>query len=353
MADQYEKFGGDKIWLMTGEGLEKVSSHFNPFWRDIFLNWSTLYGGSTDTVEGILAQSIWLNNHLKMNNRPMFMKKWIHADVFFVNDLLDGSGEFMSYEVFKNKYNFNVNFLNFHSVLRTIPQTWKDVILHSEKLINITNERFEFVKNNKKSCQFFYKLFLNKFSETPEKQQTRWCEDLNEEIEDWETIYQKPFRAFRNHKYIVFQFKIAHRILSTNSSLHKFGLKETLLCSFCNETKESILHLFCECSIVKNVWLDIAQLLKNKCYIDMSFTNKEIILGSVFEDTAKDMLMILIKYYIYSCRFTGTIPCKSGIVNMLKQSYNIEKLSASWYSSPAVGDFIEKKWLPFKRIFDT
>ena len=353
LVDQYEKFGGDKIWFMTREGLEEISSHFNSFWRDIFLNWSILCEGSTNTVEGVLAQPIWLNNFLRMNNKTMNMKRWIHADIFFVNDLLDESGEFMSYEVFKNKYNFNANFLNFLSVLHTIPQSWKDIILHSEKLTNITNERFEFVKKNKKSCQFFYKKYLDRYSEMPEKQQTKWCEDLNEEIEDWETIYQKPFRAVKNHKYIMFQFKIFHRILSTNSSLHKFGLKETMLCSFCNETKESILHLFCECSVVKNLWFEISELLKNKCNIDMSFTNKEIILGSDSENTSKDMLMILIKYYIYTCRFNGTVPCILAIISMLKHSYYIEKLSATWYRPPAIGDIIEKKWLPFKTLFET
>jgi hypothetical protein len=36
-----------------------------------------------------------------------------------------------------------------------------------------------------------------------------------------------------------FQYKLIHRILITNSFLYKCGLKETELCTFCTETKES------------------------------------------------------------------------------------------------------------------
>ena len=71
------------------------------------------------------------------------------------------------------------------------------------------------------------------------------------------------------------------------------------------------------------------------------------------ENASKDMLMILIKYYIYTCRFNGTVPCILGIISMLKHTYYIEKLSATWYRPPAIGDIIEKKWLPFKTLFET
>ena len=45
-----------------------------------------------------------------------------------------------------------------------------------------------------------------------------------------------------------FQYKLIHRILITNSFLYKCGLKETELCTFCTETKESLVHIFGECN---------------------------------------------------------------------------------------------------------
>jgi hypothetical protein len=40
-----------------------------------------------------------------------------------------------------------------------------------------------------------------------------------------------------------FQYKLNLRILYTNSMLMKCGLSETELCSYCFETKESLIHV--------------------------------------------------------------------------------------------------------------
>ena len=45
--------------------------------------------------------------------------------------------------------------------------------------------------------------------------------------------------------------------------LFKCGLKETKLCTFCTETKESLLHLFWECISSKNFWFSLVNVFKN------------------------------------------------------------------------------------------
>jgi hypothetical protein len=84
-------------------------------------------------------------------------------------------------------------------------------------------------------------------------QQERWKKELNTEIVNWDMIYKIPFYCTKNNQFSVFQYKILHRILSTNSLLFKCKLKETQHCNLCNETKETILHLFWECNIVKSM----------------------------------------------------------------------------------------------------
>jgi hypothetical protein len=68
--------------------------------------------------------------------------------------------------------------------------------------------------------------------------------ELGMQIYDWGYIYSSPFRATRNSKLQNFQFKLSHIITVTNYFPFKCGLKETELCIFCTETKESLLHLF-------------------------------------------------------------------------------------------------------------
>jgi hypothetical protein len=44
--------------------------------------------------------------------------------------------------------------------------------------------------------------------------------------------------------------------------MFKCKLKETQHCNLGNETKETILHLFWECNIVKILWLEMVDILR-------------------------------------------------------------------------------------------
>ena len=57
---------------------------------------------------------------------------------------------------------------------------------------------------------------------------------------NWSFIYCIPFSVTKDTKLQYFQYKLIHRILITNSFLYKCVLKETELCTFCTETKESL-----------------------------------------------------------------------------------------------------------------
>ena len=171
-------------------------------------------------------------------------------------------------------------------------------------------------------------------------------ETLDSDITEWDKIHMVPFVCTHNNKFIIFQYKILNRILATNSFLYKLKLKETNLCTFCNETKESIMHLFWECPVVRNFWIEIKNLYRETCNIELSLSASNIILGSSIFDISTNYFIILIKYFIYSCRLRASRPALIGLMSMLKTTYSIEKLSAAFHQSPAIGEKIEFKWAP-------
>ena len=350
LIDKYNKFGADKIWTMPFHCIEKLLPQFNIFWRDILSNWSKLFEESLEDPKDILSQPIWFNKNLKIDQKTVFFHSWVQAGIFYVNDLLDENNHFMSLNKLNELYGLTANFLRYNSILSMIPRSWKNIILQSEKLDSVTNDDFEFVKRNKKPTQFFYKKFLSMFSEQPQKQQNKWQNELEVEIDNWEQIYLTPHHCTKSSKYITFQYKILNRILSTNNLLMKCKLKETNLCSFCNETRETILHLLWDCYVVKNLWLEFANFLSDTCNITFNFSASNVILGCDNADALVNFLIILVKYYIYSCRFTSASPNLSGIMNIIKNSYKIEKISASFFKTPAVVEKIEAKWLPLRDV---
>ena len=58
-------------------------------------------------------------------------------------------------------------------------------------------------------------------------------------------------------RYDWFQFQRLHRILPNNNYLHKIGLVNSPLCYFCQQTLETIEHIFAECFVVKEFWIEV------------------------------------------------------------------------------------------------
>jgi hypothetical protein len=75
------------------------------------------------------------------------------------------------------------------------------------------------------------------------------------------------------------QYKLLHRTIPTNAFLYKCRLVETDLCASCGETRETILHLFCDCNIVKNIWLKIYEQLQIRCGGLAGLSGRDILLG--------------------------------------------------------------------------
>ena len=73
----------------------------------------------------------------------------------------------------------------------------------------------------------------------------KFIELFPDENLDWKAIYKIPFLATIDSKTRIFQFKILHRILFTNSNLFKMKLVPSPLCPFCGIESGSPEHIFC------------------------------------------------------------------------------------------------------------
>ncbi len=346
-----EKYGGDKVLFLTKEGIQKVSTTLNPFWRDIFINYSNLLTLPSEDDEQwnekefILAQPLWLNNKIKIDGQMGLNKKYIKNDIFFVNDLMSDLDTFFSYAGFIQKHNFHTNFIEFYGLLNSIPVAWKRSVSGKEKLPVVENIYVNKLKNCIKPCKIFYKLFIEKIKESPINCQKKWSEELEFNLENLNDVFSSIYMTTKNTQLQNFQFKLIHRILQTNVFLYKCKRKETELCSFCFEVKEKFLHLFWECNIVKNFWLSISSKLKNFA-VNLELNGKKVILGfdpDSDSDKTVHTIILILKYYIYVCKCKNIPPRTEGGIEFLKYYIRIEQQSAD-YMTPAQRGFINRKW---------
>jgi hypothetical protein len=184
-------------------------------------------------------------------------------------------------------------------------------------------EKFDKIRNCIKPCKTFYYIFLKKYTERPINSQNKWENLLNIKEVNWEFVY-----ILSNNTLKMFQYNLLHRTIPTNTFLYKCRLVETELHAFCGETKETILHLFCDCNIVYNIWLKIYEQLQIRCLSGLSMI--DILLGIEHLDYLYiNSILLISKYYIYSCKFKKVVPSFSGVMSLLRHKYKIEFFSAS------------------------
>jgi hypothetical protein len=89
---------------------------------------------------------------------------------------------------------------------------------------------------------------LEKYTERPINSQNKWENILNIKEVNWEFVNILSNDCTLGNTLNMFQYKLLHRTIPTNTFLYTCRLVETDLCAFCGET---IMHLFGDCNIVK------------------------------------------------------------------------------------------------------
>ena len=178
--------------------------------------------------------------------------------------------------------------------------------------------------------------------------------DLNlEDTENWSQHFAKLYSIIDDSKLLNFHFKLFHRIIFTNSRLFKCRLIETELCTFCNEQRETLLHLFYDCSHVRTFLLQLQELLRTKCNINITLAPDKWMLnqftGTPTENDCQSMCAILAKHFIYCCKMKNCLPDIRFFKHKLKSYCSVELYAKSMYSEKKAGK-ITARWSLMKTM---
>lgn len=358
LADILNNHGQEKFWFYTKSALNNFSNRLNPFWRDVVNIWASIKEDPSTAPEHIIFQPLWNNSNIKIGGRPIPFSRFAKPELFFVNDMIKEAGMFLTPQELQEKYDIALNFLEYHSLVHAIPQRWRNYLIDNrvERLENITNKYISLIRVNQKVVRPFYNILLERCFESPKKSQNKWIRDLGlVEDENFEIYYDIPFKTLLSTKLQSFQYKINLRILYTNSLLLKCKLSETELCSYCFETKESLIHLFFECNLVRTLWLQLRDELRSKCNITMDITPISCTLGyPPFYENCEilNTCLIIIRYYIYVCRIKKEILNWTKCLETLKYFRDID-LKSLYLCSNRQSLFTKLKWQSIDNLFQS
>ena len=80
----------------------------------------------------------------------------------------------MTLEEFNNKYNLNVNFIDFHGLINAVPREWRQTILNSTPLEEVNNKYTNLLKSIENPTKYFCRILIEKIAEKPLKSQNKW-----------------------------------------------------------------------------------------------------------------------------------------------------------------------------------
>lgn len=257
----------------------------------------------------------------------------------------------MNLHDFNLMYGINVNFLEYNGLIAAIRE-WlknKNMVPLSKVCMPYITQKICSLLSAKKSRDL-YKILKDNTIEPLCK--TSWSRLLNYNLGDleWETIFSLPFNITKNTKLQWFQFRINHRILATNSFLHKIKKVDSYNCSFCEKEIETIEHIFWECEFIQDLLNDFATYCFRNILTYVVFVEKEFILGSYENlDQVKYIIALQIKYYIYSMRCCSKKPSLNGLISSIKIMYDTNRYIACKNNRQVLFD---EAWENWKNLFN-
>ena len=327
----------------------------NSFWKDVLYSWVLLQQKqiltSTEDIQGL---NIWYNSKILKDNKPFSYNNYIRKGIIFINDLLDDEGNFLTFQIFREKYDIKTNFLNYASLVKAVK-----AFLNS--LDNINNKTF--ITLQTPILPFKIKIFLNKSvgnkaiynllnnKKIIPKAEIKYAnEGFHFDSHMWEIFYILPFKCVKDTTLIWFQYRLLHRILATNSFLYMIHYVDSNKCSFCNNAPETLQHIFYDCSKVRNLWGELEKWIFNKTGIHLSFNKNNVMFGMINNKISKivNWLIINIKYYIYNTKiFKNSLNIKN-IEDVLQHKFQIEKYI---YLKNCEYDKFNENWAEWLNLF--
>ena len=171
----------------------------------------------------------------------LFWKSWFNMKIFFIQDILNADGNFLTFQEFQNKFSIKTNYLHYFQLMAAIPSDLiKKAMLAEvpshEQLLNSTTV---FVSPEStpvdlaNMCRKHYYKVLNKNSTVEPTGIKTWEINFTDEYSEWKNKFPFIYHSTRDNKLRQFSFKLLHRILVTKKKLFKFRLADDKTCFFC------------------------------------------------------------------------------------------------------------------------
>ena len=234
------------------------------------------------------------------------------------------------FDALKETYSINGTFLDYQSLIRKIPNNWKNIIINNRQVCiqtkyNVTCNIYVkyLLKGKRTGCRTFYDQLIQVDQII---RQEKWMNEVGYiNDQEWNT-YNSVIKDFNEVVLKDFQYKLTNKILVTKSFLHRIRKIEDNLCSYCKKEPETILHLFFDCDKVKEFWQSLQMWLLQNINLRINIDTKCILFSYQGKSKLENYLLAVAKHYIYKNKFSDKQLNINSLFPCSKSNFNAKGL---------------------------
>ena len=325
----------------------KMMNIGNNFWKNVLDNWCEINYYWNRRIDN---QLIWLNSQIRIRDKVILWSDVQKRGLKYVYQLFKEGRYKTENEMWSE---FGLSSLRYNSLKVSLPRDWRDFFLvNSQKdFLPVSPHNYDLSCNvyGKKWIKTVYNLMAedvllvhNKFIKWKAELGSEFCETVT----DFGQLCLDIYRITNIAKYRSFQYRILQRGIVTNVQLYQWKLIESDACTYCKETKESIIHLFCECPIIKKVWEDLKTFLETRfCANEIDLSASAIIKNRIVKVKSHvlNFVCLIVKQFIYGQRCLEKPISVHSIIGKINQIERIEKYIACKNNKQVIH---VRKWHP-------
>ena len=156
--------------LKCNYNADDINNNLPTFYRELLQFFQEFKNKSKIFLYGNFL--LWNNEAITIENKMLFWKSWFDKKIFFIQDILSGDGNLLTFEKSQNKFNIKTNYLHYFQLIAAIPFDLKKKAMSAEvpsheqllysTMISLSPESSPVDLTNM-HCKHYYKM-LNKNS---------------------------------------------------------------------------------------------------------------------------------------------------------------------------------------------
>ena len=300
------------------------------FWHSVYGAWCEYNFHTPTTYESVNAQIIWCNSHIRIQGEPFINLQAYRLGIKTIEDLTKNN-VFLTWEEFNNKAPGCMTWLGYRNILASIPKQWIKIIQDGIKSGCDFQYEWDKLQYKKKISRCIYEKLTTK-THIIREASARWEKVLNEQVDpdSFKKAFKNLYTTTNVTKLRDFQYRLLHKRVPCNQELHRWKIKHTPKCDFC-ENEGTVLHTMIECKHISEMWLKIKKLC---CDLtgngECTFTNKNIVLNEVHTKPGNivNLLVLIAKQLIYRKKCKQEVVKYEDFIRETKLMMDIENHNA-------------------------